>query len=103
MIWAALLLVIALAATGTWAWYISSRLFAATSEAQQWRAVGQAVCVSAGVGVAILTMGVVAFVATGYDWVVLALVWACGLLHLGLLTSAFRREKKRTGRARAAR
>ena len=107
VIWAALLLVIALAAPGAWAWHFSSRYFEATSEAQQWRVLHRAVFVSAGVGVAILAMGVVAFVGTRYNWLVLALVWAVGLLHLGLRGQAFRafrrQQKERTGGAGPAR
>jgi len=102
MIWAALLLVIAFAAPGAWAWYFSSRFFAATSAARQWRVLRRGVFVSAGVGVLILAEGVAVFVGTGYNWLVLALVWACGLLHLGLLGRAFRGEKKkRTSQAGA--
>jgi hypothetical protein len=99
MIWAALLLVTALAAPGAWAWHISSRFFAATSETQQRRVLRRAVSASAGVGVAILAAGVAVFVAADYNWLVLAVIWAFGLLHLGLVGLAFRRERKRTGRA----
>ncbi len=74
MIWAALLLVVALAAPAVWAWYVSGRQLAVTTEAQQWRLLRHAVMVSAGVGAAILAVGAVAFVLTGYDWLVLALV-----------------------------
>lgn len=102
MIWAALMLMIALAAPAAWAWYWSRRQLAATEEAQQWHLLRQAVFVSAGVGVAILAMGVAAFVLTGYNWLVLALLWALGLLHLGLLTLTFRRAQRhrRAGAAR---
>jgi hypothetical protein len=103
VIWAALMLVIALAAPAVWAWYMSGRQLAATTEAQQRRVLRLAVMVSAGVGVAILAVGVVAFVLTGYDWLVLTLVWSVGLLHLGLLAWMFRMAQKRTGRTRAAR
>jgi len=50
---------------------------------------------SAGVGAAILVLGVVAFVLTGFNWAVLAVLWAFGLLHLGLLASRFRRLQQR--------
>jgi hypothetical protein len=53
--------------------------------------------VSAGVGVTILALGVVAFVTTGHDWLVLALLWAFGVLHLGLLATTYRRSQKKTG------
>jgi hypothetical protein len=47
------------------------------------------------VGVPILTLGVAGFVLSGYNWLVLALVWAVGLLHLGLLARTFRRAQRR--------
>jgi hypothetical protein len=103
VIWAALLLVVALAAPAVWAWYMSGRQLAATTEAEQWRVLRDAVLVSAGVGVAILAVGVVAFVLTGYDWLVLAPTWSFGLLHLGLLTWIFRRAQRSRGKARAGR
>jgi len=103
VIWAALLLVVALAAPAVWAWYVSGRQLAVTTEAQQWRLLRHAVMVSAGVGAAILAVGAVAFVLTGYDWLVLALVWSVGLLHFGLLAWMFRRTQKRTGRTGAVR
>ena len=88
MISAAVMLMIALAASVAWAWYISRRELAATEGARRWRL---AACVSAGVGTAILALGVVAFVLTGYDWLVLALIWSFGLLHMGLLARTSRR------------
>jgi hypothetical protein len=104
MIWAVPLLVVAgLAVPGVWAWYMSGRILAATTEAEQWRAARLALAVSAGVGVVILVLGVVFFVLSGYDWVVLAGTWSFGLLHLGLLTWVFRRAHRRTGRRSAAR
>lgn len=103
MIWAALLLVAALAAPGGWAWYMSGRQLAATTEAQQWRVLRLAVAVSAGVGIAILVLGVVAFVLTGYNWLVLAPVWSFGLLHLSLLAWTFRRVQRATGKRDAVR
>ena len=102
MIWAVLLLGAALAVPGVWAWYISGRQLAATTEAEQRRVLRLGVVVSAGVGVAILVLGVAGFVLTGYDWLVLALVWSVGLLHLGLLAWAFRRTRRRTGNTRRA-
>jgi hypothetical protein len=98
VIWAALMLVIALVAPGLWAWYMSGRQLAATTEAQRSRVYRLAVIVSAGVGVVILAVGVVAFVLTSYDWVVLAATWSFGLLHLSLLTWSFRRVQKGTSR-----
>jgi hypothetical protein len=103
VIWAALMLMIALAAPGVWAWYFSRRQLAATEEAQQWHLLRLAAFVSAGVGVAILIIGAVVFVLTGYNWFVLALTWSFGLFHLGLLALTFRRAQKRTGRAGPAR
>jgi hypothetical protein len=103
MIWAALVLMIALVATGAWAWYGSRHLFAATSEAQQWRVLRRGAFLSAEVGVAILIMGVVAFVLTDYNWFVLAILWPLGSLHLGLLSLSFRRAQKRADRAGVSR
>jgi hypothetical protein len=97
MIWAALLLVVGLAIVAVWAWYISGRQLAATTKAGRWRVLRLGVAVSAGVGFAILALGVAGFVLTGYDWVVLAVIWSLGLLHLGLLTWGFRRARRRTG------
>ncbi len=51
----------------------------------------------------ILVLGVIGFVLTGYDWVVLALAWSVGLLHLGLLGWVFSRAQKSTGKRGAAR
>ena len=103
MIWAALLLVVALAAPAVWAWYLSGRQLAATTEAEQWRVARHALVVSAGVGIAILAVGVVAFVLTGHDWLVLAPIWSVGLLHLGFLTWIFRTAQRSGGKARAGR
>jgi hypothetical protein len=101
MIWAALLLVVALAAPAAWAWYISARELAATTETDQWRVLGLGIVVSAGVGVLILALGVVGFVLASYVWVVLAAVWSVGMLHLGLLAWGFRRASRRTGKSGA--
>jgi hypothetical protein len=100
VIWAVLLLVVALAAPGVWAWDMSKRQLAATTAAQQRRVLHLAVAVSAGVGVVILVLGVVAFVLTGYNWMVLALLWSFGLLHLGLLARMLRRMQHATGQKR---
>ncbi len=98
MIWAALLLVVALVTAAGWAWCMSGRQLAATTEAEQWRVLRRGVVVSAGVGFAILALGVASFVLTRYDWVVLAVVWSIGLLHLGLLAWGFRRARQRTSK-----
>jgi len=50
--------------------------------------------VSAGVGVAVLVMGVIAFALSGHNWLVLALVWSFGLLHLGLLARRLHAARK---------
>jgi hypothetical protein len=103
VIWAVLLVVAALAAPAVWAWYMSGRQLAATTETEQWRLVRLAAVVPAAVGVAILAVGVAAFVLTGYDWLVLALLWSFGLLHLGLLGWRTGRRRNRSGRNGAAR
>jgi hypothetical protein len=97
VIWAALMLMIALAAPAASAWYFSRRELAATEEAQRWRLIRRAACGSAAVGAAILALGVVAFVLTGYDWLVLVPIWSFGLLHIGLLARSFRRAQNRHG------
>ena len=79
---------------------MSRRQLAATTAAQQRRVLHLAVAVSAGVGVVILVLGVVAFVLTGYNWMVLALLWSFGLLHLGLLARMLRRTQHATGQKR---
>jgi hypothetical protein len=98
VIWGALILIIVLVWSGLGAWYVSRRQAAATTEDQRRRLLRQAFAFSATAGVAILVSGVFAFVKAGYNWLVLALVWAFGLLHLGLLASSVRRVRKRTGR-----
>jgi cell division protein FtsW (lipid II flippase) len=98
VIWGAVLLMVILVWSGAVGWYASRRQAAATTEDQRRRFSRQAVAFSAAVGVAILISGVVVFVVTGYNWLVLALVWAFGLLHLGLLAGSVRRVRKRTGR-----
>lgn len=103
MIWAALLLVAALVIPAVWAWRMTSRFFAAKTEAERWRVVWLVLAFSAGVGFLILALGVVGFVLTGYDWVVLVLTWSVGFLHLGLLTWVFRRARQGSGRPGAAR
>lgn len=94
MIWAALVLAAGLALTAAAAWYVSGRQLASTTEPEQWRLVRLAVTGSAVVGVAILAVGVLAFVRTGYDWVVLALTWSFGLFHLGLLAKMYRKVRR---------
>lgn len=83
---------------GAVAWYAARRQAAATTEDQRRRFLRQAFACSATVGVAILISGVVVFVVTGYNWLVLTLIWAFGLLHLGLLANSVRRVRKQTGR-----
>jgi hypothetical protein len=63
--------------------------------ARQRRLLRQVVAVSAGIGIAVLAAGVVALVLAGYNWLVLVLTWAFGLLHLGLLART-RGLKRRT-------
>jgi hypothetical protein len=63
--------------------------------ARQQRLLRQVVAVPAGIGIAILAAGVVAFVLAGYHWLVLALTWAFGMLHLGFLART-RRLRRRT-------
>jgi hypothetical protein len=82
---------------------MSGRHLAATPEAEQWRVARLAVVVSAGVGVAILAVGVVALVLTGYDWLVLVPIWSFGLMHLGLLGWMFRRVQRSRSRTRGGR
>ena len=94
MIWAALVLVAALALTAAGAWHFSGRQLAATTEPERWRLVRLAVTWSAVVGVALLAVGVLVFVRTGYDWVVLALTWCFGLFHLGLLAWLYRAMRR---------
>lgn len=94
VIWAALVLVALLVAVGVCLWYVSGRQLAARTQAQQWQALRRGYMVSAVVGAAILALGVVAFVLTSYDWA-LALIWAFGLLHLGLLLRQFRSAQQR--------
>jgi hypothetical protein len=69
---------------GVWAWYVTRRQLTATTVARQRRLLGQVVAVSAGIGVAILAAGVVAFVLAGYNWLVLALTRAFACLLSGL-------------------
>jgi hypothetical protein len=103
MFWVALLVAFTLAAPGAGAWYISGRQLAATTDTQQRRLIRLTATVSAGIGVAILIAGVVLFVVTGYDWRVLIVLWAFGLLHLGLLRSILRRVRQEAETPRAGR
>jgi hypothetical protein len=95
VVWAVPVLIATMAFQGVWAWYVTRRQLTATTVARQRRLLGQIVAVSAGIGVAILAAGVVGFVLAGYNWLVLALTWAFGLLHLGLLVRT-RRLGRRT-------
>ena len=103
MIWAGLLLVVALAAPAVWAWYMSGRQLAARTVAENWRVARLALRVSAGVGALILALGVAGFVLNGYDWMVLTVVWAVGLFHLCLITWLWRTARRSTGGKRAVR
>lgn len=96
MAWAALMLVIGLAAVGAWAWYFSHRLLTATED-QKRGVLLRGASVSAGVQVAILLVGVVAFAVTGDNWLVLAVIWLFPLLYLTQLTVALRRTRQRPG------
>jgi hypothetical protein len=97
--WAVLMLVIGLAAVGAWAWYFPHHLLAATSEAEKQGLLRQVASVSAGIGIAILIMGVIAFLVTGDNWLVLAVIWAFGLLHLARLSATLRRARPSPDRA----
>lgn len=95
MTWTVPLAVFAVAAPGAWAWYFTGSRRAATTAARQWRLIRGAALVAAGSGAVILVGGVVGFVVSGYDWWVLILLWAFGLLHLGLLGPMLRRVTAR--------
>lgn len=101
MIWAALTLTVALAMAGAWACYFTRRHLAAFSDAQQRRLLLRGARLSLRVGGAILILGVVAFVVTGYDWLVLVAIWPYGLLHTGLLVWVLHRARKRDRAFRA--
>jgi cell division protein FtsW (lipid II flippase) len=103
MIWGVLLLIMGCAVVGVVAWYFSRRQVRVTGEGEQWHLARQAVAFSTAVGVAILAAGVFAFVKTGYNWLVLGLVWAVGLLHLGLLAGFTRKARKTIRRAQPSR
>jgi len=78
---------------------------ASRSEAEIWRLVRRAAVVSAAAGIAILAAGVLALVLAGHSWPVMGAVgvlWACGLLHLGLLARTARRARVGMARGRAA-
>jgi nitric oxide reductase large subunit len=94
VIWAAVVIVGALALPAAWAWYISGRQLAATTEPERLKLLRLAATVSTVVGVAILAVGALAFVRTGYDWVVLASTWCFGLFHLGLLGMMYRKVRR---------
>jgi hypothetical protein len=95
VVWAVPVLIAMMVFQGVWAWYVTRRQLTATTVARQRRLLGQVVAASAGIGAAILAAGVVAFVLAGYNWLALALTWAFGLLHLGLLART-RRLRRRT-------
>jgi hypothetical protein len=97
VVWVALALIVALVMAGAWACYVTRRLLAATSDAQQRRLLVRAAGLSLGVGGAILVIGLVAFVVTGYNWLVLAAIWPYGLLHTGLVAGVLFRAQKRSG------
>ncbi len=96
VIWAALTLMVALAMAGAWACYFTRRHLAAISDGRQRRLLLRGARLSLGVGGAILILGVVAFVVTGYDWLVLVAIWTYGLLHAGLLVWVLHRARKRS-------
>jgi len=96
VIWAALTLIVALAMAGAWACYFTRHL-AAISDPQQRRLLLRGARLSLGVGGAILILGVVAFVVTGYHWLVLVAIWPYSLLHTGLLVRVLHRARKRSG------
>ena len=100
MLWAALVLAAGMAILAAAVLYLrprlTRRLMLPRTEAQQRRRMRQAVAFSAGVGIAILAVGLVAFLITGYDWRILALTWAYGLFHLVLLFRITRRIKTRS-------
>jgi hypothetical protein len=100
VIWAALTLIVTLAMAGAWACYFTRRHLAVIPDAQQRRLVLRGARLSLGVGGAILILGVVAFVVTGYDWLVLAAIWPYGLLQAGLLVWVLHRARKRSGVSR---
>ena len=97
MVWVALALIIAFAVSGAWACYVTRRLLAATSDAQQRRLLVRAAGLSLGVGGAILVIGLIAFVVTGYNWLVLAAIWPYGLRHTGLVAGSALWAQKRSG------
>ena len=88
---------VALAMAGAWACYVTHRHLAAICDTQQRRLLLRAARLSLGVGGAILILGLVAFVVTGYDWLVLVAIWSVGLLHTGLLVRALHRTRKGAG------
>jgi hypothetical protein len=102
VIWAAVLLVIALVVVAVWAWYILGRHIPATTKAEQSRVLRLTATVSSGVGAAILVLGVVGFVLSGYDWLVLAPMWAFGLFHFCVLGLLLRRAQRIGDKSRAA-
>jgi hypothetical protein len=94
VIWAALTLMVAVAIAGAWACYLTRRHLAAISDDQQRRLALRGARISLGVGGAILLLGLFAFAATGFDWLVIVAIWPYGLLHTGLLVWALHRTRK---------
>jgi hypothetical protein len=100
---AALMLVIGGAAVSAWAWYVSHALLTATSEDEERARLHRGVSVSVGVHVAILLLGVLAFAATGDNWLVLAVIWAVGLPYPVLVAVALRRARRTPDQAESPR
>lgn len=94
VIWAALAMVIGLAAVGVFAWY-ASRLVGA-SAARQRRAMRWTTAVSVGSGVAVAATGLIVAVLTGY-WLVLVPTWLVALMHLTFTVRAWLRWRRRAG------
>jgi hypothetical protein len=86
-------MIVALVMAGGWAFYLTRRQLAVTKDAQQRRLLLLGARVSLGVGGGILFLGVVAFVLTGYNWLVLAAIWPFGLLHTSLLIWTLHRAR----------
>jgi len=97
-----MLLVIALVVVAVWAWYLLGRQVAARTKPELRRMRRLSVIVSSAVGVANLVLGVVFFVLTGYDWLVLAAIWAVGWFQLGMLGLKLRLARRTTGKTGAA-
>jgi len=103
VIWAVPVMIIGLAAAEAWAWSFSRRQLVVTRQDRQRRVLREGAWASAGVSVAILILGVVAFAVTGHNWFVLAVIWSFGLLRIGLLVTTLRKAQKRPGQTRLPR